>query len=369
LPLLPRPELKDIPVGIHGGPDNAELKSLGLDCDRILDFSVCCNPYRPPKTVRESLRRIRLNVYPDSQASELRSKIALELGIPINNILAGNGTTELIRLIAAAYFNKGDRVLIPKPTYGEYETASRISGAGIIEFQWKRQEKGRLNINDLKDVILRERPRAVFLGNPNNPSGHYLSREEIDTIVSSLGETLLIIDEAYINFVEDSWSSLPLIKYGQTIILRSMTKDYGLASLRLGYAIAGEDIINNLGRVCPPWNVNTAAQKAGTAALEEEEFLKQSQKRIGRAKQYLLRELAQSGFKVLPSAANFFLVKVESGKEFRKALLEQGILVRDCASFGLPDYIRIAPGTMADCRRLIKAIKKLKMEGVVNAVN
>jgi histidinol-phosphate aminotransferase len=363
LSLLPRPELIDVVPATHGGPEYSEIKSLGLSSGLILDFSVCCNPYPPPRIVMNSLKKIKINSYPDSQSNELRSNLAKKLGVSSDNILAGNGTTELIRLIALAYFNKGDRVLIPGPTYGEYEIASRISGAKIVKFQWKGLENGSLNIADMIDLIRRDRPRAIFLCNPNNPTGHYLGLEQIKNIISNPGDTLLILDEAYVNFVEGAWSSLPLLKDDRVIILRSMTKDYGLAGLRLGYALAAKDVISVLRRVCPPWNVNIAAQRVGIAALESEDFLQQSRRRILKAKQFLISELGQMGFKSLPSRTNFFLLKAGCGKSFRKALLEQGLMVRDCESFGLPDYVRIAPGTMVDCRKLVKLIKILKLEG------
>jgi histidinol-phosphate aminotransferase len=366
LSLLPKTEIQNISNGIHGGPDYTELKSLGLDSERILDFSVCCNPYNAPRTVRDSLRNLNLKAYPDSQASELRLKIARKYGITTENILAGNGTTELIRLIASTYFNKGEKVLIPVPTYGEYETSSRLAGANIIEYHWKRLETSRLDVCDLVEAIGKESPKAVFLGNPNNPSGDYLKRDEMEKIAACLKDTLLIIDEAYINFVKEGQTAMPLIENGKTIILRSMTKDYGLAGLRLGYTVASVEIITNLRRVCPPWNVNIAAQKSGAAALEAENFLVQSIKKIRQSKEYLVGELAKLGYEVLPSTANFFLVKVKSGKSFRTALLSEGILVRDCTSFGMPEYIRIAPGTKEECRKLIKTIKKLKNEGRLN---
>ncbi len=363
MPLQPRPEINNIIAGTHGGPDFSEIKSSGVSFDRILDFSVCCNPYPPPATVRKSLRSLKINLYPDSQCCELRSKLSQKLGISTANILAGNGTTELIRLIALAYFNKGDRVLLPGPTYGEYEIASRIAGAEIINCPLEWRESRTAALKNLGEAILKYYPKAVFLCNPNNPTGQYFSREEIEIIISNLKDTLLILDEAYINFVDEAWPSIPLMNRGNIIILRSMTKDYGLAGLRLGYALAGVNVINNLRRVCPPWNVNCAAQQAGLAVLDTEDFLKQSQKRIRQSKQFLIKELSRIGLTPLPSQTNFFLIKVGSGKSFRLALLRHGILVRDCSSFGLPEYIRIAPRTLTDCRKLIEVIKRLQQEG------
>lgn len=363
MPLLPRPELNNILTGTHGGPDYSEIKSSGLSFDRILDFSVCCNPYPPPQTVRKSLQSLKINLYPDSQCGELRSKLSQKLNISVDNILAGNGTTELIRLIALAYFNKGDRVLIPGPTYGEYEIASSIAGAEIVKCPLEWQKSQIETLKSLLEAIRKYSPKAVFLCNPNNPTGQYFSRADIESIISNLGDALLILDEAYINFVDEAWPSLPLINRGNIIILRSMTKDYGLAGLRLGYAVTRIDIIKVLRLVCPPWNVNSAAQQAGIAVLDAEDFLKQSQKRIRQSKQFLIKELRRIGLTPWPSQTNFFLIKVGSGKSFRQTLLRHGILVRDCASFGLPAYIRIAPRTLTDCRKLINSIKRLQPEG------
>ena len=171
------------------------------------------------------------------------------------------------------------------------------------------------------------------------------------------------MDEAYITFVDESWSSRDLISRGNVIIVRSMTKDYALAGLRLGYAIANQEIIENLRRVRPPWNVNVLAQKAGIIALEDTDYLERCEQEVRQVKQFLTTELYQSGFTVVPPKANFFLVRVGDARGFRSALLKHGILVRDCTSFGLPEYIRITPCTMSECQKLIATIKVLKHEG------
>jgi len=140
------------------------------------------------------------------------------------------------------------------------------------------------------------------------------------------------------------------------VVLRSMTKDYGLPGLRLGYGVACREIIKNLRISTPPWNVNSIAQSVAIAVLDQEEYLRQSLRQVREAKRFLVTELTGLGFKVLPSDANYFLVKVGNAAEFRRSLLKEGILVRDCTSFGLPEYIRIAPRTMPGCERLIRAI-------------
>jgi len=140
--------------------------------------------------------------------------------------------------------------------------------------------------------------------------------------------------------------------------LRSMTKDYALAGLRLGYAVAAKPIISILERVRPPWNVNAVAQKAGIFVLNTDNYLEECNTKIQEAKSFMARELTSLGLSPLPSQTNFFMVEVGNAANFRQALLKKGILVRDCASFGLPDYIRLAPRTLPECQRLIAAIKE-----------
>ena len=151
-----------------------------------------------------------------------------------------------------------------------------------------------------------------------------------------------------------------MISRDNVIIVRSMTKDYALAGLRLGYAISSQGIIDALRRVCPPWNVNIVAQKAGVIALMDVNYFEQCKEKVRQAEQFLMDELRRLGFTSIPSNTNFFLMKVANGKAFRTALLRHGILVRDCTSFGLPEYVRIAPRTMPECQRLITTIQGLK---------
>jgi len=363
LSLQPRPELENLKVCHHGGINYAELRAVGITPEAVLDFSVCSNPFTSPPGVKKILNTIAIEQYPDSEATELRQRLSEKLGVTPENILAGSGVVELIRLIALTYFRQGEPVLILEPTFGEYEVACQIAGAKPVKQWMKAEDNFAPKIEETANLIRQHRPRAVFICNPNNPTGKYLSKQEIETILTASTDSLLILDEAYINFINNSWSAIALISQGNVIILRSMTKDYALAGLRLGYAVANKEIINSLRRVRPPWNVNLIAQKAGVIALEDVDYLKQSQKKIKQAKQYLIDELCRLGFSPLPSDTNFFLVRVANAKEFRTALLKHGILVRDCTSFGLPEHIRIAPRTMPECQKLIGAIKVLKHKG------
>ena len=360
--LRPRPEIESLETSIHGGLNQAELKAMGLTPEAIIDFSVCSNPFAPPPEVRKTFDSIDINRYPDSEVTEFRQSLARKSGVAPDNILAGNGAMELIRIIALTYFRPGDSVIIPEPTFGEYKVACQVAGVGVVSQLGREEDNFAPGIEETLELIRKSHPRAVFICNPNNPTGHYLTRREVEMVLDVCRDGLLILDEAYVAFVEESWSSLDLIHRGNVVILRSMTKDYSLAGLRLGYAVAHEGIIGALRRVCPPWNVNVLAQKAGVIVLEDADYLERCQREIRKAKEFLITELGQIGFSPLPSLANFFLVKVGNAKEFRTALLRQGLLVRDCTSFGLPRYIRIATRTMPECQRLVDAIREIKNE-------
>lgn len=361
--LRPRPEVENLEICPHGSINYAELEDIGLSPEEVIDFSVCLNPFMPPPGVKKILNSIAIAQYPDSEATELTRQLATALAISRDNILVGSGTTELIRLIALAYFNKGDPVLILEPTYGEYEVACRIVGASPVKQRMKAEDNFALRADETVKLVRQHHPRAIFICNPNNPTGKYFSRQDIETVLKAGENSLLILDEAYVSFADHSWSSIDLISRENVIILRSMTKDYALAGLRLGYAIANQEIINILRRVRPPWNVNIVAQKAGISALANADQFEQSKRKIKETKRFLIEQLSRLGLRVLSSDANFFLVKTGNAREFRATLLKKAILVRDCSSFGLPEYIRLAPRTMPECRKLIAAIKALKIEG------
>lgn len=365
--LRPRPEVKNLKASPHGGINYVELSTLGIDPEAVLDFSVCTNPFMPPPRIKEMRLGIAtIEQYPDSETTELRQRLSERLKVTPDNILVGSGTTELIRLIASAYFRRGDRILILEPTYGEYEVASQIAGAKPVKQRMKVEDGFVPRIEETVDLLRQHHPRAAFICNPNNPTGEYLSQQEIEMVLDAMDDGLLVLDEAYLAFVEQRWSSIELISHDNVVILRSMTKDYGLTGLRLGYAIANREITDNLRRVCPPWNVNAIAQKVGAMVLQGADYFEQTEGKIKKAKHYLIDQLSRLGFQLLPSDTNYFLVKVGNANTFRTALLKHGIQVRDCTSFGLPMYVRVGTRTMPECHRLIATIEQLKNKGEVD---
>lgn len=357
--LSPNPVIDSLEPCFHGGIDYTELEELGVAPEAVIDFGVNCNPFGPPPGIGVSLSTAAIERYPDSEAGELKRALAVKTGVAVSNLIVGNGSTELIRLVTLAYFGHEDLILIPQPTFGEYEVACRLVGARVLPQPMDPRASLQLEGAQVVKLIRKHQPQGIFLGNPNNPTGQYLSREEIEAILTASEHCMVILDEAYIAFVPEAWSSLDLIERGNLVILRSMTKDYALAGLRLGYAVAAEPIISALRRVQPPWSVNAVAQKAGLFALKADGYLEQCKTKLREAKGFLVKELETLGLFPLPSQVNFFLVEVGEAKKFRQALLRKGILVRDCTSFGLPDYIRLAPRTIAECQKLITAIKEI----------
>jgi len=362
LALQAKPHIADIQPVTHGGINFCAPAKHGANSKSILDFSTCCNPYGPPASVQGALTRADVAVYPDPDCREFIGLLSRSIGAARENLIATSGSTELLRLAALAYTGPGDTAVIPSPTYGEYELACRIAGARIVKYQMKEDTGFRLAANDFISFARKSKPSAIFLCNPNNPTGQFLSFSDIGKIVPSFPDTLIVLDEAYLSFTADAWDSLQLLHHPNVLLVRSLTKDFALAGLRLGYGIASREIISTLKKLRPPWNVNCAAQQAGIAALSNAGHMKKCGALINKGKDYLVAELESLGYAVLPTDANFFLVRVGKAADFQSRLLDRGFLVRDCSSFGLPGYVRMAPRRMQDCRSLIAAIKSVQSE-------
>ena len=345
---------------MHGGASFSSKDSNGLIQKGVMDFSTCCNPYGPPKAVYRALRSIDAEHYPDPDCNQLTQMLGQKCGVRPANLIIGSGSTELIRLAANAYSGPGDMVIIPCPTYGEYELASKIANAQIVRYQIKEKNGFKLACGEFIKYAKLHNPAIIFLCNPNNPTGQYLGLHDVERILNSFPDTLVVLDEAYIAFTEGAWNSHNLLARDNLFIVRSMTKDYAIAGLRLGYGMASETIIANLKKVRPPWNVNSAAQEAGLAALSYDDYTAQCADRIRTSKTYLIKELTGMGYNCVPTHTNFFMFKTGNACRFQKQMLAKGILVRDCTSFGLPEYVRIAPLGITLCHKFIRSVKEIK---------
>jgi threonine-phosphate decarboxylase len=348
---------------VHGGLDFGELHRLGLSPDEVLDFSANTNPYGPSPTVRAALATVSLDRYPDRESLGLRAALTDFLGLPAGRILVGNGASELIALVALAFARPDSYALISGPTYGEYERAARLMSCRIVTCFATAED----DFAPLPDMIAHDLAvmgaRLVFLCSPNNPTGVIFPLEALARLARRHPAALFVVDEAYQPFAARHGSALDLAA-DNVLVLRSMTKDFGLAGVRLGYAVGPEPIIEALRRVQPPWSVSAPAQAAGVAVLGDLAHRDRTLALLRQAKESLVAGLVRLGLSPLPSAVPFFLVPVGSGARFRSALLRRGILVRDCASFagGLPEcvpmseYVRISTRRPEENERLLAAI-------------
>ncbi len=349
---------------VHGGLDAAEIRGLGLDPAGVLDFSASLNPLGPPPGVMEAMATVDPSRYPERWSDTLALAIAESEGMPRARVFVGNGSSELLHLLARAYLRPGDRATVLGPTFGEFEAACQSVGVlprQVVAFE---AQGYRWDVGDVRRLVEAEQPHLVYLCNPNNPTGVYLQEAGVRQLAEAVGDGgLLIVDEAYRAFVDDPWESNPLLQLGNVVLVRSMTKDYALAGLRLGYLLGPERTMENLRRVQPSWSVNVAAQAAGLAALRDRAHLDRAREAVREAKAYLVEALRDSGLEVAPSSANFLLVKVGDGAGTRQALLREGVAVRDCASFGLPEHVRVGIRKLEDCRRLVEATRRVLCNG------
>ena len=356
--ILPRPEVQATPLDKHGALDFEELARLGISPAEIIDFSVNSNPFGPSPLVREAFQRVVINRYPDKESLTLRKALAAKLNLEPAQIIVGNGTAELLFLIAMAYARPGDCALVLKPTFGEYERSIALMGAQVESISAVQEKDFTFAPESIHDALQTKSPRLAFLCNPNNPTGTTLMPEAIGGLASAHPNTLFIVDEAYIQFVPELPSCISL-HLPNIIILRSMTKDYAIAGLRLGFVVGPPALIEPLIKVRPPWNVNAVAQEAGLAALMDESHLSQSLSRLHKARQEFLSDLYSLGLQPVPSKTHYFIIKVGNAAEFRRRLLAYKIQVRDCASFGLPDYIRVATRKPDENAQLLSALKEI----------
>lgn len=343
----------------HGGIDPQELLRLGLNADKVLDFSVNSNPFGPPLSVIEAVQAVDISAYPDRECLRLRERLADLNQTNAEKILIGNGSVELIWMIAAAFLKPGDAVLIAAPTFGEYQRAAAAQGACVIEITAKPPHF----LTRLDEVLAAaelNKARLIFLCNPNNPTGQYISDEEIHKFEKSIPVgCFLVLDEAYRTFVPEVALSHP---HGEkTILLRSMTKDFALAGLRLGYALAQSGLIEQLKQYQPTWSVNALAQAAGCAALQELTYYQDTLNRLRELKKDLFLAIQTERYGVIPSDLHFGLVKTDKAAwKIREQLLRQAIQVRDCASFGLPQYIRVSTRLPAQNQKLVRALAHVR---------
>lgn len=370
---------------IHGARVQESSEKSGKSLAELIDFSVNLNPLGPPKLSRPLASGLKnIGDYPDNRYPGFRKAAAASLHVKPENIIPGNGSSELIRLFAEAVIEKGDRVIIPFPTFSEYEFQCRLFGARIESVDYReitdRTEKNNVtdktditNINNIRYTanITEIKPdgcKAVFLCNPNNPTGRLIRKEDVLKLAEKCArsETFLFVDEAFIELSDPKESIAEFAASNDfVVVLRSLTKTFAVPGLRIGFAVTSSEFANILNNIRIPWSLNSVALEVGEHLLKGHKgYIKRTLDLIGKERKWLSSCLsAIRGLQPYKSDTNFILVDIRdfliSSAELTEMMLKQGIIIRDCASFGLKDHIRVAVRKRQENRKLIKALSNV----------
>jgi histidinol-phosphate aminotransferase len=345
---------------VPGKPIDEVKRELGLR--DVIKLASNENPYGPSPKVLTALRAAskELNRYPDGDCYYLRKALAKRLRVLNQQLIFGNGSDELIVLAVRAFVEKGDEVIIAKPSFLIYDIASRIAGAHIKAIPLK---DFRYDLAAMKKAVTKK-TKIIFLGNPDNPSGMYLTKKEMRTFLKGLRRNILVfIDEAYHEYVQakDYIDSIGLLKsHKNVIVTRTFSKMYGLAGLRIGYGIAHAGLIDLLNRLREPFNVNSLAQVAALAALSDRAYYRRLAARTSAQRLFLCRNLKKCNLDFVESYTNFILVKIgRDASAVSQKLLKRGVIVRNMRAWGLSEFIRVTIGTAQENKRFIKSLKEI----------
>jgi histidinol-phosphate aminotransferase len=301
-----------------------------------------------------------LHLYPNG-GLDLRRVLAEKFDLKVENVIAGSGSEGIMSNIIRTFLCDEDEVLTTEAAFIGFQVLAKSRG---VKYRTVPYREWHYDLAALAGAI-NERTKIVYLANPNNPTGTIFSKHEFDEFYKHVPERVLIIlDEAYFEYAKDNprYPDSMHYRYDNVITLRTFSKVYGLAGVRIGYGFAHEDLIANLLKVKLPFEPSTVAQAAGIAALADKEFLHRSLELNARGLEFLARAFRERGFTVIPSEANFVMIALanaEQAAQLARELLMQGIIVRPLGSFGLPNCIRISTGTDEDNQRCVQAMSNL----------
>lgn len=361
VPFEPAHDGEAVPEAVHGGVSPRDLARRGLEAGTVLDFSTNVNPFGPSPAVVEAIRRVPLGEYPDRDCTLLRRAISRKFCVAPDRILCGNGSGELLHLIALAFLRPGDSALVLEPTYGEYRRTALLTGARVVLCVATAETGFAIDVEQVARSLCESACRVCNVCTPNNPTGRTIPQDVVLDWARTHPETLFVVDESYIDFVPQA-TSLIACEASNVLVLRSLTKAHGLAGLRLGYAVACSSVIAQLQRLRVPWNVNSLAQAAGIAALEDDDHVQQSLRKLTDGKRQLVDRLLSLRIECVDSETPFFLADVGDARGVTERLLARGLAVRDATSFGLPAHVRISPRSSVDNTALLHGISAVRAE-------
>lgn len=337
-------------------------KELGLKPDEIIMLVSNENPYGMSTKVKERIANAALNLnrYPDADSCYLQKELSKFYGLPQDWFVVTSGSSELLGLTAQTVLSEGKNAIIPQYSFSLYPMVSKLCGAETREVP----ATGDYNA-DLQGILERidENTRLIFLTNPNNPTGTYLSEAEIIDFLEKVPPYVVVLfDEAYVEFLEKEFqpNSLEIVKrFPNVVIARTFSKAYGLAGCRVGYGIAQPELLELINRVRHPFNVNDLSQLAAIAALNDREFLEMTLQENRKGIEQLKLAFDEMGLPYMGLHSNFITVKVGDGTRVVNELLKKGIIVRKMVSYDLPEWVRVTVGTKEQNERFIEELKKV----------
>ncbi len=357
---LARDAISGLPEYIPGKQVEEVVKEFKLK--EVVKLASNENALGPSPRAVEALKKYSevSHIYPDQYHLPLREALAEKLSVPKESLIIGNGSDEIMLLIAQVFLSSGDEVVISRNTFSMYEFVTKIMEGSPVYADLREYA---YDLDAILNLIT-DKTKLVFLCNPNNPTGTIFTAGQFEKFMEKVPENVIIvIDEAYGDFSdsEEYPASVDQVKKGRNlIVLRTFSKIYGLAALRVGYGISTPTIIRYLNLAKMPFNVNRLAQAAALEALKDEEFLSRTLKNNSEGKKYLYSELGKIGLKFLKTQANFIFIDLERESDgVFMELMRQGVIIRPLKSFGLPKAIRVTIGTMPQNKRFIEAIKKV----------
>jgi histidinol-phosphate aminotransferase len=342
-----------------GRPVEEVARTLGLaDAESIIKLASNENALGPSPRAVEAMQRAAgaMHLYPDGGAFYLRRALARKLGVRSEELVLGNGSNEIIELLARVFLQPGDNIVMADRAFLVYRLVAEAAQAEVLAVPMKNFT------HDLAAMraAIQPRTRLVFIGNPNNPTGTLVDGTAIDRFMDGLPDhVVVVLDEAYIELLPPGQQP-DTLKYARAdrpvFVLRTFSKTYGLAGLRIGYGVAPADGVELLNRVRQPFNVNAMAQAAALAALEDDDYVQRTRRLVKEERAWLESAVAGLGYGVVPSVTNFMLVQVGRGRACFDALMRQGVIIRPMDAYGLPEYIRVTVGTREQNVRLVAAL-------------
>ncbi len=355
---LAREAIQSLATYQPGKPIEAVQRELGLTS--VIKLASNENALGPSPKALAALRKVcgQLHRYPDATCLALKTALAKRFRRDPSWFIAGNGSDELIVLALRAFVDPGDEVIVAEPTFLIYALQAKAVGATVRVVPMKDL---RYDLIAMRHAVSPQ-TKLVFIANPDNPTGTYVTTRELERFLQDLPRSVMVfIDEAYYEFVEakDYPQTTRYLDKSPLIMTRSFSKAYGLAGLRVGYGISRPSLVRAMDTVREPFNVNSLAQAAACAALEDAAFVQRTRRMIREGRRYLSRELARLHLRVVPSVTNFLLVEIgPRASELAQQLLKQGVIVREMSAWKLDGFLRVTIGTMSENRRFISALKQ-----------